>query len=179
MFTVFHIKNEKFIPFIKWTIYYLLLLLFYTLQTTPYLFQIFGIKPVLILPLVVCISMYEGVMPSSVFSMIAGLLWDISSDKLFGFNAVILLCCSSLISLSFIYYLRTKLVNCIAFCCITTVLQGLIDFLFYYAIWDYPNVSIIFVNRILPTMIYTIILTPLFYYLIRMISLKFNQTSRA
>ncbi|MEG0692589.1 MAG: rod shape-determining protein MreD [Oscillospiraceae bacterium] len=173
------IKNEKLLPVIKWAIYYLLLLFFYTLQTTPELFQIFGVKPVLILPLVVCISMYEGVMPSAIVAMIAGLLWDISSDKLFGFNAIILLSCSVLISLVCIYYLRTKLVNSIGFCCITALLQGLLDFVFYYAIWNYSNVSVILLHDILPTIVYTVLLTPIFYYLIRLIGVKFNQTSRA
>ncbi|MFZ2539986.1 MAG: rod shape-determining protein MreD, partial [Oscillospiraceae bacterium] len=122
------IKNQKLLPIIKWAIYSLLLLLLYTLQTTPHLFKLFGVKPVLILPLVVCISMYESVMSSAIFAMIAGLLWDISSDKLFGFNAIILLCCSVLISLVCIYYLRTKLINSIGFCLIAALLQGFLDF---------------------------------------------------
>ena len=173
------IKNQKLVPYIKWTIYYLLLLFFYTLQTTPQLFQFFGVKPILILPLVVCIGMYEGIMTTAVFSIFAGFLWDISSDKLLGFNAIILLCCSVAISLVCIYYLRTKLINSVAFCAITAMLQGFLDFVFYYAIWNYSDVSIILFYQILPTTIYTILLTPLFYYLIRRISLKFNQTSRA
>ncbi len=173
------LKNEKLLPIIKWTLYSLLLLLFYTLQTTPHLFELFGLKPVLILPLVVCISMYEGVMSSAIFGMMAGFLWDISSDKLFGFNAFILLSCSVLISLACIYYLRTKLINSIAFCLIAALLQGFFDFVFYYAIWNYEGVSTILLNNILPTIVYTVVLTPIFYYTVRIIGMRFNETSRA
>lgn len=174
-----HIKNEKLLPFIKWAIYYLLLIIFYSLQTTPRLFEFFGIKPLLMVPLVVCVCMYEGAMSSSVFAMFAGLLWDISSDKLFGFNAVILLCCGLLISLSCIFYLRTKLINSIGFCAVAALLQGFLDYVFYYAIWNYSDSSIIFIERILPSIGYTIIVTPLFYFLIRIISLKLNVNPRA
>lgn len=173
------IKNEKLLPFIKWAIYYFLLIIVYSLQTTPRLFEIFSVKPILLLPLVVCVCMYEGVMCSTVYAMIAGFLWDISSDKLFGFNAVILLCCGMLISLVCIFYLRTKLVNSLGFCLITALLQGFLDFIFYYAIWDYSNVSIVFVQYILPSIAYTIILTPIFYFIIRTISQKLNVNSRA
>lgn len=172
------IKSTKLMSAIKWSIYSLTLIIIYALQTTPRLFQIFGIKPILILPLIVCISMYEGIMPSAIFSMIAGLLWDISSDKLFGFNAVILLSCSVLITLICIFYLHTKLLNSMAFCLVTALLQGLLDFLFYYAIWKYDNVSIILVKDILPTILYTVILTPLFYWGVKYINSKFSLTTR-
>lgn len=173
------IKNEKLLPYFKWAIYFLLLLLIYTLQTTPNLFMIFGIKPILILPLVVCVGMYEGILSSGVFAIFAGLLWDISSDKLFGFNAVILLCCSVFISLLCVYYLRTKLINAVLFCLIVALLQGLLDFVFYYALWNYQSVHLILLNRILPSIFYTVLLSPLFYYIVRSVSLKFNLTSRA
>lgn len=173
------IKNEKLLPYIKWTIYYFLLILFYSLQTTPNLFEIFGIKPVLVLPLVVCVCMYEGVMTSTIYAMVAGLLWDISSDKLFGFNAIILLSCGMLISLVCIYYLRTKLINSAGFVLLTALIQGFLDFTFYYAIWDYTGSSIILFQRILPTIIYTVIVSPIFYFTIRAISKRLNIISRA
>ncbi|MEG0895833.1 MAG: hypothetical protein RSE93_08950, partial [Oscillospiraceae bacterium] len=69
-----------------------------SLQTAPNLFSIFDIKPVLIVPLVVCVCMFENIMPSAVFSVIAGLFWDMSSNKLIGFNAIIMLAMGTLIA---------------------------------------------------------------------------------
>ena len=42
---------------LKWVSFVLLLLGLYALQTTPGLFSVFGIKPVPVLALAVCVSM--------------------------------------------------------------------------------------------------------------------------
>lgn len=165
-------------PFIKWGAYSLILLFAYTLQTIPGLFAISSIKPVLILPVAVCICLYEGVLSSSIFSMIAGLLWDISSDKLFGFNAIIFILCGMFISLLCIYYLRTKLVNGILFVTVTALLQMGLDYLFYYAFWGYGDPVSILLYQLLPTVVYTIAITPLPFFLVRGIARRFNTITR-
>lgn len=163
-------RREKVVPIIKWVVYYLILLIMYSWQTTPNLFEFFGIKPVLILPLIVAISMYEKVMESAAIGMFAGFLWDISSDKLFGFNAIILFLIATTVSLICIYYLQTKLFNFVIFCILALAIQGGLDYFFYYKIWQYENSQIIFTNNIFPTIIYTIIISPIFFIIIRKIS---------
>jgi len=170
--------REKLRPVLKWTLYILLLLLFYALQTTPGLFCILGTKPVLILSLAVCVSMYEGVLSSAMFCMAAGFLWDISSDKVFGFNAVIFLICGLFISLLSIYYLRTKLPNSLLFCGAALLLQGLLDYLFDYALWNLEGASTVLLLRILPTAAYTLAVTPLLFLLVRFIEQKLTETPR-
>lgn len=172
-------KQEKLMPILKWVLYSVLLLLFYALQTTPGLFQIFGAKPVLILSLAVCVSMYEGVMSSAMFSMVAGLLWDISSDKLFGFNGLIFLCCGLMISLLCIYFLHTKLWNSLLFCGVTLLLQGLLDYAFYYAMWNLDHSYLILTRTILPNAAYTLAVTPLVFLLIRQVENHFTEAPRA
>ena len=172
-------KKEKMMPALKWVLYSLLLLSCYVLQTTPGLFEIFGKKPVLAAALAVCVSMYEGVLSSAFFSMMAGLLWDISSNRLFGFNGLILLCCGVLISLLCIYYLHTRWLNSLLFCTLAMLVQGLLDYLFYYAIWGYPGVSLILVQNILPTLLYTAAVTPLLFLLVRRIHRKLSVVERA
>lgn len=171
-------KKFKWIPVIKWLVYSVLLLLAYTLQTTPELFSIAGIKPVLVLPIAICVCMYEGVLSATIFSMIAGLLWDISSDKLFGFNAIIFIICGMLISLLCIYYLRTKLVNAIFFISVTGLIQMGLDFLFYYAFWGYGDPVIILLQRLLPTVVYTVVISPISFFIIRSIARRFNTVAR-
>lgn len=171
-------KRENLIPFIKWGIYYLALLIAYTLQTTSHLFEISGIKPVLIVPLLICVCMYEEVVPSFVYAVITGLLWDISSGKLMGFNAIILSVVGMFASLLCIYYLRTKLLNSVLFVITAMMVQGLLDFLFYYALWGLENNQLILTNYILPTVIYTVVVTPIFYFGVRLAASKFNSVVR-
>lgn len=171
-------KKEKLMPILKWFLFCLLLLLFYVLQTMPGLFSLFGVKPVLILSLAVAVSMYEGVMASAFFSMTAGLLWDISSDRLFGFNGVILLCCGLLISLLCMYYLHTKVLNSLMFCSSIVLLQGLLDYTFYFAVWSLEDAWRILLFQILPTAAYTVAVTPLIFLLIKKIEFKLNNIPR-
>lgn len=91
-------QESKLRPILKWLCYAGLLLLAYLLQTMPGFLTFFSAKPVWVAAVAVCVSMYEDVLPSAVFCAIAGLLWDISSDRLFGFNGVILLVCGVAVS---------------------------------------------------------------------------------
>ena len=66
---------------IKWGIYAVLLLLLYCIQTAPSLLTIHHVKPVLLIPLAVCIALYEGEVGSAVFGLVTGFLWDFASGK--------------------------------------------------------------------------------------------------
>lgn len=171
-------QREKLRPYLKWITYYLLLVILYSLQTTPRLFELYGIKPVLVVPLVVCVCMFEPIMPSMVFSVFAGLLWDISSDKLFGFNAIIFIVCGVLISLLCIFYLHTKLMNSLLFCTVTMIVQGLLSYTFYFAVWGHENAYIVLLSSILPTIVYTALSVIPIYFLVRYLSNKFNTVVR-
>lgn len=171
-------RYEKVKPYIKWGIYYLALLLLFALQTTPGLFSIAQVKPVFVVPFMVCICMFEDIVPSAIFSMITGLLWDVTSDKLLGFNAIILLCFGLLISLLFVYYLHTKLINSAIFCLAVLLLQGLLDYFFHFIIWDTQGAFDIFLLQIIPSAFYSIAFVVPFYYLVRSISNRFNEVTR-
>lgn len=171
-------SREKIAPIQKWVSYYLILLIVYSWQTTPNLFEFFERKPVLIVPLVVAISMHEKVIESAILGMFAGFLWDISSDKLFGFNAIIIITLATTFSLICIYYLQTKLFNFIGFTAIAMLVQGGLDYFFYYKIWNYENSNLIFTNHILPTAIYTVVISPIFFYFIRKLSHFFKRQYR-
>ena len=110
--------------------------------------------------------------------MTAGLLWDISSDKLFGFNGVILLFYGLIVALLCIYYLHTKVLNALVFCVGLLLIQGVLDYGFYYAIWNLDSSWIILVQHILPTAAYTVLVTPLLFYLVRFVERKLNENAR-
>ncbi|MEG2813094.1 MAG: rod shape-determining protein MreD [Oscillospiraceae bacterium] len=172
-------QKEKNRPAIKWAIYYAILLVLFVMQTTPNFLEFFSFKPIFVLPICVCVCMFEDVLPSGIFCVITGLLWDLSSNKLFGFNAIILLACGVFISLLCIYYLHTKLTNSILFSTIVLAIQGLLDYLFYYLIWGYKDSHLILLKHIFPNAIYTIIVGIPIYFLILKISKKFHIVNRA
>lgn len=70
---------------LKWAVYSFVLLLLYTLQASPALFSIHGIKPVFVIPMAVSVALFENEVGAGAFGLAAGLLWDFSAGKLFGF----------------------------------------------------------------------------------------------
>ncbi len=171
-------QKEKIKPYVKWTTYYLILIVLYALQTTPRLFEIYAVKPILIAPFVICICMFEGVMPSAIFAMFGGLLWDLSSDKVLGFNAIIFVVCGVLISLLCIYYLHTKLMNSVGFCAAVLLIQGLLEYFFYYAIWGYQDSYVVLISNTMPCIVYTTAIGIPIFFLVRFISNKYNIVTR-
>ena len=165
--------KKKLIAATKWMIYIVLVIFAYVLQSTPSLFQIMGAKPLLILPLVITIACYEGNMAGGLFAILGGLLWDISANRLFGFNAaiVLVLCVASALLIE--YYMRLRFIN-IAFLNIgALVIHSLVDFLFYYAIWDYEKVWSVYLSKIVPQLFYTIFAIPIIYLLVHFINSKY------
>ena len=84
---------------LKWAVYSFVLLLLYTLQASPALFSIHGIKPVFVIPMAVSVALFENEAGAGAFGLAAGLLWDFSAGKLFGFYGMALMVCCVCISL--------------------------------------------------------------------------------
>lgn len=53
--------------------------------------EIYGASPLLLVPLTVCIAMYAGPVGGAAAGIAGGFLWDLYSDRLLGFNALLLL----------------------------------------------------------------------------------------
>lgn len=163
---------------VKWLLYIITLFLAFILQTTVGLFQIFGVKPILILPVMIYISMFEGELAGAIIGIVGGLFWDTAADKLLGFNAIIMMLVCISVALLVMYLIRVNVWNAVLFVFAGALLQGLIDFFFYYLIWDYDYSYLILWKKILPTVIYTTLISPLIFFVIRKISYTFSEIER-
>ncbi|MCL2579050.1 MAG: hypothetical protein FWE32_03355 [Oscillospiraceae bacterium] len=159
-------NRDKMVLGIKYTIYALILLLFYVLQTTPGLFAIFGIRPILVVPAAVAIAMYEGEFVGGLYGALAGLLGDMGSSMLFGFGGLIIAFFCILAGLAIIHLMHLNVWNAILFVGVTMLVMGSLEFMFGYGMWGHPNVWMIYVHRTLPVIAYTTAVTPLFFWLI-------------
>ena len=160
---------------IKWAAYLVLLYLFFIAQTTFSFLGIFDIRPVFIVAFSVAVSMQEREGYAMAFGIIAGFMWDFSSGKTPGFNAAVLMVCCIVISLATMYFIGNNFLNSMMFCGLTMILQGLLDFLFFYLIWGYADSHLILLRYLLPTALYTTLVTPLLFFLIRRLHNKFES----
>lgn len=163
---------------IKWALYALILFFAFILQTTPRFLELFGVKPVLILPVMLFIAMFEGEWAGGVFGVVGGLFWDTAADRLLGFNAILMLIICVITGLLVMYLIRANIWNSLLVVLSASLLQGVIDYFFYYLIWDYDFSYLVLLKRILPTTLYTTLISPLFFFLIRKISHAFSEVER-
>ena len=155
----------------KWTLvqkhltYTLLLMGLYVLQATPGFMMVLGIKPLLVLPAVVCIAMQEGEYLGGIYGMVGGMFCDLSSFTYFGFNALLFLLMGVGIGLLVEYLLNNSAINALLLTMVAMVIKGLVEFFFMYGIWGYEGAGLIYLNKLIPTLIYSALFVPLWYRL--------------
>lgn len=160
---------------LKWIIFIAIIFLSYIIQSTPYLFEVFGVKGNLLIVIAISIAMFESEINCAILGALCGLFLDISSNVLLGFNAIILMLSCLIIRFLIMYLMRSNFLNFLLFSSITIVIQGCLNFVFFYLIWGYEDVFIILYKTIIPTMIYTFLISPLFYILIKKICGFFDK----
>jgi len=162
---------------LKWSCYTFLLLIAFCLQTTSAGLSFFGIKPIYLIPVAIAVALCENEIGSAVFGLCTGFLWDIASDKLFGFFAIAILLCCVCVTLLSMYVLRVNITNAVFFCGGVCLLCQLWDFFFYYLIWSYDHLWLILREQILSAIVTMLFMVPAFY-LVRWIAQKFQFVIR-
>lgn len=157
---------------LKWLIYTICLILFYSLMVCG----AFGIwQPFLIIPLAVSVALHERELSSCVFALFCGYFIDIACRLLFGFSAIWLMAVCLIASLLSRNLIRTNLVNFLWIDLAVIILEFSMYYLFNIFIWDIPNRDIIFDKSIFPSVISTIIISPVVYLFIKAINSKLGS----
>lgn len=151
--------------YLKWTAYGLVILLASILQSLPNFLPVIGCaRPTLIIPIVVCIAMFEGPVGGAAAGVAGGILWDIFSDRLLGFNALLLLiiCCAC--GLMSQLLIRNNLISSMLMAAAALFAHGLIDWFIYDLMLenDQPLNTLLWYTA--PGFVYSLLLTPPLYF---------------
>ena len=147
---------------VQWLVFAVMIFLSFLLETAGSF-----VKPLLLIPLALCISSHTGELQATAVGMISGLLLDIACGKLLGYNAVWLVICCVAVSLLYSYFLREKLLSMLLLTTICATVQGYLDFLFYYAIWGHDDVVLVYTRIILPGGIMTVLSAIPLYFIVK------------
>lgn len=167
--------SKKHIWFLKYFSMALILIVLYIVQTTPSLFSVYGVKPILVVPAAVCYAMYEGELTGGIMGAFAGLLCDLASFTIFGFNGVLVMAGCVAVGLLTIYLTQLKLTNALMLGFAVLLLRGLIEYFFYFQIWGFENSYRVFVFSTLPTAVYSTVAIIPFYYMARSLKAFFDK----
>lgn len=164
-------KKIKWNKALKWVSYVVMMAVVFVYSTTP----ITGLpKPLLFIPLALAIAMREQEIPAVAAGLAAGFMMDVACDKLLGFNAFLMAVFCLITSLLFLHLLRQNALNLWWISVIATLLQGSLDFLFFFAIWRQPDLAFIFFKTFLPSMAITAVLSPLIYLAVKIVHRIFS-----
>ncbi len=145
-------------------------------QHSGFIPELFGAPAMLLLPLTVCIAMFERSIPGMCFGVLAGLLWDFATPKGDGFFSVMLTAVGfvsgALVTFIFTNNIRAALI--LSFGALTVCN---VSYWFMFIMRKgYEGAFEILFSRYLPSVFYSLIFVFVYYYIV---SFVFKVTSES
>lgn len=164
---------------IRYTVYAVLLIATALLQNSRGAFpEIFGARAFVVLPLCVAIAMHEREIAAAVFGVTAGVLLDVCTAN-DGFNSVVLMLLCAVCSLLISHFMQNNVVTSFVLAAGTVTAYNIL----------YVIVNIILAGGggsvrqllvfYLPSAVYTMIFVPVYYYIIRWIWGKAEESGNS
>lgn len=154
---------------IRRSLFVLLLLLVFVLQSTDGLLPaVFGVRPLLLIPAVICIGMFEREVAGLLFGLFAGLLWD-TLHLTHNYHAVALTILGFACGVLAHKLLRNNIMTVTLLNLICTTLYCGVHWLVHSG----PTYVGVLYKTYLPTLVYTLLLGTALYYLVRFLSRRF------
>lgn len=160
----------------KWLAYTLSVLFLSTLQSqTDFFPKIVGMAPLFIIPAVICIAIFEGENIGGIYGIIAGLIWDCGTNRIFGFNALFLMILGICAGLLVKFLFRRSLLTAAVFTVIFTLTHEMVTYFFFYYLTGLKDFVYAFSRIILPTTAYTFVFLFLFYFGVRFLHERLTE----
>ena len=157
---------------VKWLAYSLELFLLYIMQYTPNLLPSFlGVQPLPLIVAAISIAIFEGESAGMWFGLAAGLLMDLGSVSVFGFYGILCMAICYAGGLLVVRLMRANLLTAMLQGAGGLLIIGLCQWFFFYAIWGTSS-GVFLYAIMLPQMLYTALLMPIFYYFNRAVSTR-------
>lgn len=156
---------------LSWVVYGLLTLLVLLFQNAPRFFPtVWHARPIPLVLLVVCIALFEGVRLGAGIGLLAGLMWDVYSFRLFGYDALILLLIGVTVGLLVQWLLRANFLSALLLCTAAVLTYTLTEWLFCHVIFQKQEIWTLLLEAYLPNALYTLVLAPLMIWLVLQIA---------
>ncbi|MBQ8604264.1 MAG: hypothetical protein IJ410_05445 [Oscillospiraceae bacterium] len=148
----------------------------YILQSIPGFLSVFGIKPVLIMPFCITLSMLDENWQSGIVYLVGGLLTDLSCGRVVGTFSIqmLLVCVAGMIAVKFFF--RPSRRNFYLFSFVSMVIMLTVDFLFSYVMsGDYTSMLFFYIKNVVLLSAYSALFSQLFYVFIDYIGARFMR----
>ncbi len=167
-------KNKK--ELIRWSVICSITVFTIIIGNLPQFLSIFGVKPIIQLPLVVAVFTLETPVKNALYAVFSGFVWDsLSISKNFSTAAIFLFFVGVAIAYLYIFFIRNSPVNYFLTLIGVVSLFCFGGFLFEFILWGHQGLMTYFLRYTLPTAIYTVLMGALFYPLVININQLFKE----
>lgn len=128
--------------------------------------SLFGARAMLLIPLTVCIGMYERSMSGLFFGVLAGVLWDFATVRGDGFFSVALAVVGFFSGFAVTWFLRNNILSALILSGVSVTAVNTVYWLVFIFMRDYEGASELLTGFYLPSALYTLLFTFLYYYLV-------------
>lgn len=150
-----------------------LVLITYIFQETGGLFPApAGIHAILLIPLTVCIAMFEREFAGIFFGLLAGAMLDAFNSDSICFSSVAFTIIGFSAGALITYLMRNNLVCAAILTALSTFIYNSLYFIFYCVFDGEPNPVAVYFRYFFLSVIYTAVFTPLYYFIVREITRK-------
>ncbi len=159
----------------RYLIYALIIFLAHILQNTvPFFPEILSVKPILLIQVAVCIAMFEGEIVGAAAGLLAGVLWDTVTVTADGYVALYLMIACAVCGVLLRIFMRNNIVTYFIMCAGILFIYLVTYVIFFISARGIDDAGQIFLRYYIPMGLYSFILTPLWYYIVRTIYRKFS-----
>ena len=147
----------------------------FSFQNTDGLFPApFGVHAMLLIPATVCICMFEREFAGIFYGLAAGAMLDAFSAQSMIFNSLFFTVLGFVSGALITYLMRNILLCATIFVSVSSFIYTALNFLMYHAFDGTGSPVYVYFRYFFLSALYTIVLTPVYYFLVRSISKKFK-----
>ncbi|MBQ7294781.1 MAG: hypothetical protein IJW86_01160 [Clostridia bacterium] len=129
----------------------------------------FSAKAMLLIPLCVCIAMFERSMGGLAFGVLCGVLWDAASARGDGFFSVALAITGFISGAVITYLMRNNIFSALIISGIFSLAVNVSYWMIFILVKGYEGASQVLMSFYLPSAFYSVLFTFIYYYLLRLI----------
>lgn len=159
----------------RYIVYALILFLAHIMQNVVPIFpELLSVRPLLLISVAVCISMFEGEIVGAAAGVLAGVLWDTVTVTADGYNALFMMVACAICGVLLRIYMRNNIVTYLIMNSAITLIYLITYVLFFVSSRGIDGAGAMFFIYYLPMGIYSLVLMPIWYIFIRTIYRKFS-----
>ncbi|MDE7389436.1 MAG: rod shape-determining protein MreD [Lachnospiraceae bacterium] len=163
----------------RYALYVLEIFVLYLIEGTPHLLPEFYLaKPLLVVPVAVCIAAFESPQCAIGFGIFCGIVIDIGTGGAVGLTSVILVLVCCLESYLNSKYLKENIYMVLIYSAVASAAVVSLKFFVFYIMRRYPDALNGYVTHYLPRIVYTWAVTPFVYLLTVLVSKTFIKDKK-